>query len=97
MTQSGHGLLRCEVPLMTKSRYSVDGSHLIDLRSAGPNMLDRIVDSLSDAIPQLFSTDAPHHDILRGFGVFLAILLALFLLSYIRSFFSSSDKRGKQS
>ena len=82
-----------EVPLMTKSRYSVEGGYLVDLRRAGPNMLDRIVDSLSDAIPQLFSTDASHHEMLRGFGVLLAILLGLFLLSYIRSLFLVGQTR----
>ena len=62
-------------------------------------MLDQIVHWLFDkleVIPQMISGDIQHHQILRGFALLLLILLALFLLSYVRSFFASSKDKTRE-
>jgi cbb3-type cytochrome oxidase subunit 3 len=61
-------------------------------------VFDRIIHWLFDkleVIPQMISADAEHHQIIRGFAVFLLILLALFLLSYARSFFAHSKRKER--
>ena len=62
-------------------------------------MFDRIIHWLFDTlevIPQMIWADAQHHSLLRGFGVLLLILLVLFLLSYVPSFFASSIRKSRE-
>ena len=82
MAQSGHPL------------------NVLDLHFRGLNMLERIVQSFVEfleTVPPWSSTDEPHNELLRGFGVLFLILLTLFLLSYIRWSASSSLKdKGRE-
>src|SRR5262245_8348644 len=60
-------------------------------------MLDRIIDWLfgtGETIPQI-PADVPHHELLRGFGILLLILLVLFLVSSIGSYFISSKDQAR--
>lgn len=60
-------------------------------------MLDRIIDWLfgtGEIVPQI-PADVPHHELLRGFGVLLLILLVLFLVSSIGSYFISSKDQAR--
>ena len=62
-------------------------------------MLDQIIHWLVDkleVIPPMISADFQHHQLLRGFAVLLVILVALFLLSYMRSIFASSKARDRK-
>ena len=61
-------------------------------------MLEQITHWLFDTleiIPNMISADIQHHEVLRGFGVLLLILLALFLFSYARSLFSPSKDKSR--
>jgi hypothetical protein len=56
-------------------------------------MSDRFIDWLFD---MLISVDVQHQELLRGFGVFLLIPFAPFLLSYVRVSFAFIKDRARK-